>query len=620
MTRIWLDVLDETSRLCAAHGRTDLVDSVRRKRVQLLDPGLRVLVVGEPKQGKSQLVNALINAPVCPVGDGRTTVVPTVVRHSPQPTAALVQAAAPAPGRPATEAPVPAQRLPLPIEQAVARISTAVAPGAGAAGSTHVEIGVPRGLLAGGLTLVDTPGADGPDQARVTNAYAAMARPDAVLLVSDATRELSVAEVNLLLQIAQSHPNVIVVQTKIDLVPDWRTVADRNRQHLASAGVPAVLIPVSAALRLQAAKTDDKEVNAESRFPDLIGRLLRDQNSKSEVLARSAVALLSRTVIEQLAAPLRAELASAQSGDNTAAMGRLRAAQREVDELRRCSTRWQNTLNDEMADLLSDIEYDLRDRTRKILRQVDEAFETADPQTGWEPFQQWLEENLVEAAEANFVWLAQRCDWIAGQVAAQFARYGQDALPDWSVQVPADLAQRLPVLEQPPIERFTPTQKVVTALRGSYGGVLMFGLATSLAGMPLINFVSIGAGALFGGKSIRDESKSLLKRRQTAVRVAAQRHVDDFFLRLNKDCRDTARRVQRMLRDHFAALTEDLQEAIVGSLRTAKQSADADAAVRDQRHRQIEQEMRRLAVLYEQAQRLVSGRSATGASPLGGQP
>jgi GTP-binding protein EngB required for normal cell division len=619
ITAIWLDVLDETRRLCAAHGRTDLVDSVRRKRAQLLDPGLRVLVIGEPKQGKSQLINALINAPVCPVGDGRTTGVPTVVRHAEQPFAALVRDAAPTPGRPAAEASAPAERVLLPVDQAAARISAGVAPGPGAAGTTHVEIGVPRGLLAGGLTLVDTPGADGPDQAQATNAFTALARPDTVLLVSDATRELSVAEVNLLLQLAQSHPNLIVVQTKIDMVPDWRTVADRNRQHLASAGVPAALIPVSAALRLQAARTDDKLVNAESRFPDLIARLLRDQGSKPEVLARSAVALLSRTVIEQLAAPLRAELAAAQSGDSSAAMGRLRAAQREADELRKCASRWQNALNDEMADLLSDIEYDLRDRTRKILRQVDETFETADPQTGWETFQEWLEVNLVEAAEANFVWLAQRCDWIAGRVAAQFARYGQDALPDWSVQVPGDLAARVPVLEQPSIERFTPTQKVVTALRGSYGGVLMFGLATSLAGMPLINFVSIGAGALFGGKSIRDESKALLKRRQQAVRIAAQRHVDDFFLRLNKDCRDTARQVQRMLRDHFAALTEELQEAIVTSLRTAKQSADADAAVRDQRHRQIEQEMKRLAVLYEQAQRLAAGRPAAGSAPLGSQ-
>ena len=43
---------------------------------------MRVLVVGEFKQGKSQLVNALVNAPVCPVDDDIATAVPTVVRHA----------------------------------------------------------------------------------------------------------------------------------------------------------------------------------------------------------------------------------------------------------------------------------------------------------------------------------------------------------------------------------------------------------------------------------------------------------------------------------------------------------------------------------------------------------
>ena len=387
MTPIWLDVLDETSRLCAAHGRTrpgrlGTPQAGATAGPGAAGPGHRRTQTGQ--ESAHQRPDQRAGLP----GRGR----PDHCGPDGGPARRAATAppwSGPPPRRPGDRppsAPAPAERLPLPIEQAAARISAPIAAGPGADGTTHVEIGVPRGLLASGLTLVDTPGADGPDQARATNAFAALARPDAVLLVSDATRELSVAEVNLLLQLAQSHPNVIVVQTKIDMVPDWRTVADRNRQHLASAGVPAALIPVSAALRLQAARTDDKLVNAESRFPDLIARLLRDQGSKAEVLARTAVALLSRTVIEQLAAPLRAELTSAQSGDNSAAMGRLRAAQREVDELRRCATRWQNTLNDEMADLLSDIEYDLRDRTRKILRQVDEAFETADPQTGWDTF------------------------------------------------------------------------------------------------------------------------------------------------------------------------------------------------------------------------------------------
>jgi hypothetical protein len=122
--------------------------------------------------------------------------------------------------------------------------------------------------------------------------------------------------------------------------------------------------------------------------------------------------------------------------------------------------------------------------------------------------------------------------------------------------------------------------------------------------MSLINPISIGGGALFGSKSIREESKSLLKRRQAAARTAVQRHVDEAFVGLNKDARDTVRRVQRALRDHFNAVTEDLQESIVDSLRTAKAAADRDAAAREMQTRRIEQELIRLAELHGQIQAL----------------
>jgi hypothetical protein len=617
MAPTWLELLDETTRVCAAHGRSDLIQWLQQKRAQLEDPRLRVVVIGEPKQGKSQLINALVNAPVCPAGDGVTASIPTIVHYAEAPAAVLVRGAplGPAPGRGNAELSAPSERIPLSMEQVAAGVGGALGHRPDAA-SAHVEVGVPRGLLASGLVLIDTPATDGQDPARNAGVFAALTRADVVLMVSDATRELSVTELNLLLQVAQSHPNVVVVLSKIDLSPDWRAVAEQNRQQLAGAGVRATVIPVSAALRLRAARTNDETINAESGFPELIARLLHDQTAKGDTLARTSAGLLTRTVVEQLAAPLRAELSIQDASEASGPLSRLHEAQRAVDELRRCATRWQNTLNDEMADLVSDIEYDLRDRTRMILRKVDEVFEDADPLTGWEAFQGWLEENLTEAAEANYEWLVQRCDWITRRLAGNFARYGYDVLPDWSVKMP-DLPDRVSTLEKPQIEAFTPAQKVFTALRGSYGGVLMFGLATSLAGLPLINPVSIGAGALFGGKSIRDEGKSMLKRRQAAAKTAVQRHVDDFFLRLSKDSRDTVRQAHRMLRDHFAALTEQLQEAIVSSFRSAKQAVDADAAERQQRHRAIEQAMKRLAVLYEEAQELAAGRGGTLRARLG---
>lgn len=615
MASTWLDILDEIVRACAAHGRGDLIQWLRGKRAQLLDPRLRVLLIGEPKQGKSQLVNALINAPVCPVGDGPTTALPIVVQHGAELAATLVRTPLAAPGRDPEQAIGPVERTPVPPERIVAGIAGiagiggALAAGAGVAGTEHLEIGVPRGLLATGLVLIDTPPTDAEDPVRGMKALAGLARADVVLMVSDATRELSVGELNLLLHLVQSYPNVIVALTKTDLAPDWRAVAERNRRHLADAGVPATLIPVSATLRLRAARANDKAVNTESGFPALIARLRHDLESKGDALARASVGLIARTVIEQLAAPLRAEVAMRETAAAPGPLSRLREAQREVDELRRCSQRWQNTLVDGMGDLLSDLEYDLRDRTRTILRQVDETFDSADPLPGWESFQQWMAENLAEAARANHEWLAQRCDWVARRVAEHFRPYRPEALPSWAVRVPDDLVARVPEIEPPQIDRFTPAQKVFTGLRGSYGGVLMFGLATTLAGMPLLNPISIGAGALFGGKTIRDESKSLLRRRQAVAKAAAQRHVDDFFLRMSKDTRDTVRQVQRMLRDHFTALTEELQEEIVQSFRTAKQAADADAAEREQRHREIEQKMKRLALLYEEAQEVAAGRS-----------
>jgi hypothetical protein len=607
----WLDVLDETVRVCAAHGRTDLVQSLRQRRAQLLDPQLRVLVIGEPKQGKSQLVNALINAPICPVGG--ESGVPTVIQHAAEPYATLVRTPPPAPGRDGAEPTGPVDRTPVPLTELAAGFGGRLAGLSPTA--THVEVGVPRGLLASGLVLIDTPGTVGPDPAASITSLAAAGRADVVLMVSDATRELSVTELNLLLFAMQSYPRLIVALTKTDLAPDWRTVAERNRQHLAGAGVPAVQVPVSAALRLRAAAGNDKAINAESGFPALISRLTQDLAAKGDTLARASVGLLTRTVIEQLAAPMRAEL-SRNSGGTPAPLSRLHQAQRAVDELRRCSQRWQNALSDEMADLMADLEFDLRDRSRAILKRVDEALDTADPLPAWPALRDWFAENLAEAATANHEWLVQRCDFIARQVADHFLPYRYDVLPTWSVRAP-DLRAGIPDIEQPQIERFTPTQKVFSGLKGSYGGVLMFGLATTLAGLPLINPVSLGAGALFGGKSIWDESRSLRKRRQAVVKAAAQRHVDEFFMRISKESKESVRQVQRTLRDHFTALTEELQEEIVHSFRSAKQAADADAAEREQRHRDIERKMKRLAGLFEEAQALVAGRTRTGLEPTG---
>jgi hypothetical protein len=252
-----------------------------------------------------------------------------------------------------------------------------------------------------------------------------------------------------------------------------------------------------------------------------------------------------------------------------------------------------------------------------VLAATDEFFNANDPAKDWDEFDPWLRQSLQDLARTSQTWLAERAEWMARRVADLFPPDAGDVLPPRALVTGEHLPDRVTGLDAPPVAHFSPGQKLFIGLRGSYGGVVMFGLVTSLTGMSLINPISIGGGALFGGKSIREESKTLLKRRQAEAKTAVQRHVDDVFVALNKDARDTVRRVQRALRDHFSAVTEDLQEAVMESLRSAKAAADQDVAVREQHTRRIEQELVRLAELHQQAQAL-SGRRGPGiAGPAG---
>ncbi len=78
-----VDVVHVVGELAASTGRTDLAERLEQTRARLRDPGVRVIVVGEFKQGKSKLINALVNAPACPVDDDIATSVPMTCAKNP---------------------------------------------------------------------------------------------------------------------------------------------------------------------------------------------------------------------------------------------------------------------------------------------------------------------------------------------------------------------------------------------------------------------------------------------------------------------------------------------------------------------------------------------------------
>jgi hypothetical protein len=594
----WMDTMDAVIRACQAHGRADLAERLAGRRARLLHPQLRVLVAGAAQQGRSRLVNALINAPACGVLDADVAL-PTVVRHAGTPTAHLVRRDSATAGW--TAAVGLQARIPLAAERLAASLAEAVATlPAGAA--AHVDVGVPRSVLAGGLVLIDAPALS---VGEPVAGLADRAGADLVLWTCEAGRQLGDDELAVLSGLSQWFPGLLVVLTKTDYAPDWRRDLAETRLRLNRAGIPAAVAAVSSSLRVHAVRTGDEALHRESGFAGLLVHLRKMVEAKPDRLASATAGALGRIAVQELALPLRAELDNQGDAGASDASAHLQATHRRLDDLRKCTVRWQNRLSDEVTDLMSDVEHDLRERVKALLAEADEFFTTNDPAKSWDEFEPWLRQSLQDLAGTSMTWLAERTEWMARRTADMFPPEAADVLPPTALAITDGGALgSVSALDAPPVARFTPGQKLFIGLRGSYGGVVMFGLATSLAGMSLINPISIGGGALFGGKSVRDESKTLLKRRQAEARASVRQYVDDIFTRLNKDARDSVRRVQRALRDHFTAVTEDLQEEAMESLRNAKAAADRDAAAREARGRRLREELTRLAELHTQAQAL----------------
>ena len=77
--KVIVELIDHTTKIAEANDRGDLVERLKVAKDRITDPQIRVVVAGHLKQGKSQLLNSLLNMPVARVGDDETTVLATVV-------------------------------------------------------------------------------------------------------------------------------------------------------------------------------------------------------------------------------------------------------------------------------------------------------------------------------------------------------------------------------------------------------------------------------------------------------------------------------------------------------------------------------------------------------------
>ncbi len=592
-----LAVVDLGLTACQAYGRPDLGARLTIARRRLAEPGIHIVVAGEFKQGKSSLVNALLGAPACPVDDDVATAVPTYVRYAAEAGANLIFDGE------------PPRRQPIPVQD-IRRYVTEGGPGGGpqtggdAGGRTPVagvEVLLPRTMLAGGLVVVDTPGLGGLSSTHAAASLAATSMADAVLFVTDASQELTRSELDFLAQARELCGTVACVLTKTDFYPAWRTIRELDAGHLSRLGdVP--LMAVSSSLRSRAVRLNDAALNVESGFKDLV-RFVTDTvagRGRAQIAVDAAAEV--RAVCQQLTDQFSAERSAlVDPAGAQQVIDDLTATKRRTDELKSAASRWNQTLSDGVGDLSADIDHDLRARIRQVIVEADEAIEANDPADTWPEIEPWLESRISHDLVANYTLLRDRSADLSQLVGEHFREGSGEVLGKFAVYNPVSLLTRSQLDPNITLEKMTARKQTMVALKGSYSGILMFTMLPSLLGVTGLAPIAIPVGLLMGRTSLREEKRRQLAARQAQAKNAVRRYCDEVQFVMGKDSRDTLRRIQRQLRDHYAARAEELGQSLGQAMQSASEAVKRTNAEREKRVKDLDAELTRLRRLAQKA-------------------
>jgi hypothetical protein len=191
-------------------GTNQVAEEARELAARISEGRFYLACIGQFKRGKSTLINALIGAPVLPVGFVPVTAVPTVIRFGERQRARVrarddswQEIGIPDLGEYVSEEHNPENSK----------------------GIAGVEVFVPSALLASGMCLVDTPGLGSVFTGNTTTTEAFIPHIDAALVVVGADPPLAGEELALVETVGRQVHNLILVINKADRTTDEERAA-----------------------------------------------------------------------------------------------------------------------------------------------------------------------------------------------------------------------------------------------------------------------------------------------------------------------------------------------------------------------------------------------------------
>ncbi|MEU0885649.1 dynamin family protein [Lentzea sp. NPDC005914] len=588
-----LGLIDAAVTRTRAAGRTDLADKLIGARRRLTSGSWHVLVVGEFKKGKSALVNGILGVEVCGTDAVEFTAVPTFVRSGP-PAAAAVPDGDP---------------------RARNRIDIRAAAEYGLRGTAEdgsrlraVEVSLSRAVLSDGLVLIDTPGLGGGfAAASAASTMRALAMADGLIVVTDASQELTATEVDFLRHAQQTCPSVLVALTKTDFYPHWRRILDLDRNHLRSAGIDAEVVAVSSTLRELALDTGDPALNAESGFPVLLDRLRTRLSGQHRRRSLAAAADATRSALASLAESLAIEhTALTRPQERTSTVRRVEAAGTRAQGFAAASARWMNTINDRVGDIRGKHRSDLVDCCRRLEAEAGRRIKEGDPTTEWAEIVPWLYRRANEELTDAHTRLIRSIDELARDIAAVFDDpadiVGFPAVPRRTWSVGQDI--RLDALSS------RKGGKLEVGMHAARGWSLSSSVVTTLLittlhpGLLIALPVTAVLGSVFAIRAVRTYRVAKVD----TARNEAVRAVATYLGQARADALDGGQEVIRLgharVRDYYLDRTAELTAAAQHDRAVATSAATADDAEIAARAGAARSELDRVRFLLTATERL----------------
>ena len=112
---------------------------------------------------------------------------------------------------------------------------------------------------------------------------------------------------------------------------------------------------------------------------------------------------------------------------------------------------------------------------------------------------------------------------------------------------------------------------------------MMFGMLSGVAGLTMMNPISLVLGLALGKRTYNEERDRQFAMRRQQAKAAVRRYVDEASFQVGNDSREALRRVQRQFRDAFEARANELQRTTAESLAAVQRAAQTSEEARVRR-------------------------------------